>query len=71
MTLRKMALPVLMLIVSAGIAAAAEIRVLLAKAAAPAEAMEFIRLLASARSGDKWRAAALEPVAAYQPTKAP
>ena len=30
----------------------------LAKAAAPAEAMEFIRLLASARSGDKWRAAA-------------
>ena len=43
----------------------------LAEAAAPAEAMEFIRLLASARSGNKWRAAALEPVAAYQPTKAP
>ena len=41
----------------------------LAKAAAPAE--EFIRLLASSRSGDTWRAAALEPVAAYQPTKAP
>jgi molybdate transport system substrate-binding protein len=42
-----------------------------AKAAAPAEAMAFIRLLASTNAGDKWRAAGLEPVAAYQSAKSP
>jgi molybdate transport system substrate-binding protein len=38
----------------------------LAKGAAPEEAAALIKLMASAGSGAKWRAAALEPVAAYQ-----
>ena len=42
----------------------------LAKGAAPVEAAAFIKLMANAGSGDKWRAAALEPVAAYQPAAA-
>jgi molybdate transport system substrate-binding protein len=42
----------------------------LAKSAAAAEAMAFIALMANPASSNKWRAAALEPVAAYQPTSA-
>jgi molybdate transport system substrate-binding protein len=42
----------------------------LAKSAAPAEAASLIKLMASVSSSDKWRAAALEPVAAYQPAAA-
>ena len=42
----------------------------LAKSAAPTEAASLIKLMASTSSGDKWRAAALEPVGAYQPTAA-
>lgn len=40
----------------------------LAKSAAPTEAASLIKLMASTGSGDKWQAAALEPVAAYQPS---
>jgi molybdate transport system substrate-binding protein len=38
----------------------------MAKGAAPDEAAAFIKLMASGGVGDKWRAAALEPVAAYR-----
>ena len=38
----------------------------MAKGAVPAEAAAFIKRMASTDAGEKWRAAALEPVGTYQ-----